>query len=386
MLWCIDNSKKCVILTADKEARMLFDEIIPLLDNDLNEPKYNQLARQIETYLKKHSVPPGTRLPSERFLAQRMGISPVTIGRSLNELVRRGVLERKVGSGTYMAEHCRIQSVGILCHEPAQISDYYIGNVLSAIHEYFLDSKIDLLSLVRRPESYVSTLHKYQLDGIIVLAAQKEFVPTIRQLRDSKIPIVTIGVTFPELADLGFGTDHQAISCQATNYLIRKGYRRIGILSGMRYSSSDVSERERGFSKAMYEAGLPVDPDWIIHADTSGEDSQMTELRNLLSRPNRPNALLLACHTDSLLIYNLLREMNLRIPEDISLVAFDDPPYAQHLSPPLTVFAQPILDFTRQAARQLENMILHRPLETFGPSQAVLIERGSCMNYNPDIK
>ena len=154
----------------------------------------------------------------------------------------------------------------------------------------------------------------------------------------------------------------------------------------MRYSSSDVSERERGFSKAMYEAGLPVDPDWIIHADTSGEDSQMTELRNLLSRPNRPNALLLACHTDSLLIYNLLREMNLRIPEDISLVAFDDPPYAQHLSPPLTVFAQPILDFTRQAARQLENMILHRPLETFGPSQAVLIERGSCMNYNPDIK
>jgi DNA-binding LacI/PurR family transcriptional regulator len=52
----------------------------------------------------------------------------------------------------------------------------------------------------------------------------------------------------------------------------------------------------------------------------------------------------------------------------------------------LTVFAQPFLDFTRQAARQLENMILHRPLETFGPSQAVLIERGSCMNYNPDIK
>ena len=77
--------------------------------------------------------------------------------------------------------------------------------------------------------------------------------------------------------------------------------------------------------------------------------------------------------------------MNLLIPDDISVVAFDDPPYAQHLSPPLTVFVQPIREFTRQAVRQLENMMLHRPLETFGPSRATLLERGSCMNRNPNI-
>ena len=281
---------------------MLFDDMSPLLDKDLNEPKYNQLARQIETYLKNQSVPTGTRLPSERRLAKRFGIAPVTVGRSLNELVRLGVLERKVGSGTYMADHRRIHSIGILCHEPPRISDCYTGNVLTAIHEYFWDSGIDLLSLVRHPDAYAATIHKYQLDGIIVLAVQKEFVPAIRRLRDSGFPIVTIGVTFPELSDLGFGTDHHAVASQATNYLIRKGYRRIGILSGSRFESIDVSERERGFCKAMYEAGLPVDPDWIVHTESNEPGSWMTELRNVLLKPNRPTAILVACHNDTLLI------------------------------------------------------------------------------------
>ena len=103
---------------------MLFDDMTPSLDQGTKEPKYNQLARQIETYLTNRAVPTGTRLPSERLLAELFGIAPVTVGRSLNELVRRGVLERKVGSGTYLADHSRLHRIGILCHEPALISDY----------------------------------------------------------------------------------------------------------------------------------------------------------------------------------------------------------------------------------------------------------------------
>lgn len=364
---------------------MLFDDMTPSLDQGTKEPKYNQLARQIETYLTNRAVPTGTRLPSERLLAELFGIAPVTVGRSLNELVRRGVLERKVGSGTYLADHSRLHRIGILCHEPALISDYYTGSVLSAIHEYYQNSGIDLLSLVRHPDTYSSTIREYQLDGIIVLAVQEKFVPAIRRLRDNEFPIVTIGVTFPELSDLGFGTDHQAISSQATEYLIQRGYRRIGMLSGPKYSSTDVRERERGYCKTMYASGLPVDPDWIIHPAENYSDCWVSEMRSLLQHPDHPDAFLLAKHNDITPVYNLMREMNLLIPDDISFVAFDDPPYAQHLSPPLTVFVQPIREFTRQAVRQLENMMLHRPLETFGPSGATLLERGSCMNRNPNI-
>ncbi len=154
---------------------MLFDDMTPSLDQGTKEPKYNQLARQIETYLTNRAVPTGTRLPSERLLAELFGIAPVTVGRSLNELVRRGVLERKVGSGTYLADHSRLHRIGILCHEPALISDYYTGSVLSAIHEYYQNSGIDLLSLVRHPDTYSGTIREYQLDGIIVLAVQEKF-------------------------------------------------------------------------------------------------------------------------------------------------------------------------------------------------------------------
>ena len=102
------------------------------------------------------------------------------------------------------------------------------------------------------------------MDGIIVLAVQEKFVPAIRRLRDNEFPIVTIGVTFPELSDLGFGTDHQAISSQATEYLIQRGYRRIGMLSGPKYSSTDVRERERGYCKTMYASGSTGSPEAYI--------------------------------------------------------------------------------------------------------------------------
>ena len=157
------------------------------------------------------------------------------------------------------------------------------------------------------------------------------------------------------------------------------------MLSGPKYSSTDVRERERGYCKTMYASGLPVDPDWIIHPAENYSDCWVSEMRSLLQHPDHPDAFLLAKHNDITPVYNLMREMNLLIPDDISFVAFDDPPYAQHLSPPLTVFVQPIREFTRQAVRQLENMMLHRPLETFGPSRATLLERGSCMNRNPNI-
>ena len=77
-------------------------------------------------------------------------------------------------------------------------------------------------------------------------------------------------------------------------------------------------------------------------------------------------------------LYDLCRKLNLRIPDDLSIIAFDDPLYAVQLTPPMTVFAQPVEDFTRMAAMQLERLIHHKePLEVT-PSDAILVERGSC--------
>lgn len=350
---------------------MLFEDLTLKLDNDSKEPKYNQIARQIEKYLADQMVSAGTRLPSERQLADFFGIAPMTVGRSLNELVRRGVLERKVGSGTYYIGADRARRIGILCHQPMNISDWYVGEIMLNIHNFFSGSGVDLVSLVRRSEQYTDTIREYQLDGIIVVAAQESFIPTIKSLRDSGFPIVSLGIDYSELKNASFGTDHHLSGFQATEYLIGLGYEKIGILTG---TTTGIKERENGYYKAMYKHKLPWHPDWQIPIDNITEQA----IFQILSSPDRPDAFLLTACAHAVPLYNLIKKFGLRIPEDIALIAFDDPPYAEFMEPPLTVFVQPIKQFTINAMQQLKNMLTSRELISFGPTPSILVERKSC--------
>ena len=90
------------------------------------------------------------------------------------------------------------------------------------------------------------------------------------------------------------------------------------------------------------------------------------------------SALLLTAHNTILPFYELADRLHLNIPDDLSIIAFDDPGYAARLTPSLTVFAQPVKDFSRQAAEQLERLLQCRELLPPMLSEAVLIERGSC--------
>ena len=355
---------------------MMLTELNVKLDTDTSEPKYSRMARLIEDYLETNQVPAGIRLPGERQLAEQFGVTCVTVNRSLNELVRRGILERKVGSGTYTADRSKHLCIAIVCHEEPSPSDYYTGSILSGFHKYW-GGRADLLSIVKRPKDYEALIRNYNLSGMLVLSIQEEFSDTIAALRESHFPIVTIGVTLPQLGEISFGTDHQQICRQAVHYLVDHGCRRIGMLS-TEYRKTAVQERERGYTKAMYDARLPVDPDWVIRKENPGDPFPEKQFRNLMRRKDRPDAFLIAAHYDLIPFYNLMHELNLGIPEDVSVIGFDDPDYARHLSPPLTVFRQPLEEISRQAAEQLESLILHHQAKTFPRCNAILMERGSC--------
>ena len=227
--------------------------------------------------------------------------------------------------------------------------------------------------MVRKPEQYADTIREYQLDGIIVVAAQDSFVSTIRSLRDSGFPVVSLGIDYEELKEAGFGTDHQLSGFQATEYLISLGYEKIGIFTGF---TTGIKERENGYYKAMYKHKLPWHPDWQISIENITEQTVF----KILSSPDRPDAFLLTACANAVPIYNLIKKFGLRIPEDIALIAFDDPPYAEFMEPPLTVFVQPIKQFTINAMQQLKNMLTSRELVSFEPTPSILVERKSCTN------
>jgi len=343
-------------------------------------PKYRQLAVGLEQLLLSGAIGSGERLPSDRELAEHLGTTTVTVSKGLNELVSRGLLRRKVGSGTYAGDlsepACR--RIGVVCHEVVMPDRAYISPLLHNFHRYWEEKNYQVLTLRGRPENYLQLYQEFRLAGILVLVPREEFFPDIAQLQADGLPLVWIGHHCPKNPNISFGSNHEKTAEEAVKYLHSLGHRRIGFIN---FTDSDSNRiRKRGYRKGMWNAKLPIHPDWEIGQNRSEFFAQ--DMDRLFHGASFPTALLLSEIHAVFRLYNVLQQLRLRVPEDISLVAFDDPPYLTEINPPLTVFRQELEEFSGQASRQLELQILGKAMMSINHDNmgSNLMVRKSCRN------
>jgi LacI family transcriptional regulator, xylobiose transport system transcriptional regulator len=135
----------------------------------------------------------------------------------------------------------------------------------------------------------------------------------------------------------------------ATRHLVDLGHTRIGAITGptrMMCSRARVD----GYRAALETAGLPVDPTLVVTGDFHHEAGYRQGLE-LLRRPDRPTAVFAGNDLQALGLYEAARELGLRIPDDLSVVGFDDLPVARWVGPPLTTVRQPLMEMAEAAAR-----------------------------------
>ena len=135
----------------------------------------------------------------------------------------------------------------------------------------------------------------------------------------------------------------------ATRHLIELGHRRIGMIGG---PERVLCSRARldGYRAAMDAAGLAVEPSLIRYGDFHVE-AGFEQARVLLDRADRPTAIFAGSDLQALGVYDAARQAGLRIPEDLSVVGFDDLPVARWIGPPLTTVRQPLVEMAAAAAR-----------------------------------
>ena len=368
---------------------MIFEEIQLATPRNTKKPKYVQLAEQMKFWIHKKQIPAGTKLPGNRDLAKFFKVTPVTINRSLQELANQGLIDRKVGSGTYIASSDKkankILRIGILCHDTPSQDDFYISMVLNTFHSFWQNHKSDVITLVKNSKEYRKAIEEYSLDGVMILVPQKEFEFEIAALRAENYPIVSIGTKFTSLKGCSFGTDHVQTAREAVKFLAQQGHKNIGIILPDNELTA-IQKRLEGYQQGMWENRLPVNPEWIIKYRDTDQPFCQKKLKGILSSTNKVTAFLMASYSQVIPFYSLMAKMGYNIPNDISLVAFDDPTYASQLSPSLTVFAQPIEQFTQKAAQSLLNQIKKEnggKLEEYCP---FLIERESVLNISNNNK
>jgi LacI family transcriptional regulator len=171
-------------------------------------------------------------------------------------------------------------------------------------------------------------------------------------------------------------SDNFAGAMLATNHLLSLGHRRIGFLGG-RPDLESSRLREAGFRKALAEAGVTVDESLVR---VGGYKSVTAEApaHELLSRPDRPSAVFAANDLTAITTTEVARRLGLCVPEDLSVIGFDNVPESALASPPLTTIMQPLQQMGAEALRLLVDLIdgVERDIHIRLPTE--LVERASC--------
>jgi len=291
-----------------------------------------------------------------RRLAEEMGYAPSAIA--------RGLVTK------------RTHTIGLVV---TTIADPFIAEVVSGVEEVALNRGYSVFlansnAVPEREMTVVRTLRERRVDGIIVLASRVGglYMPLLEQ---SRVPIVLINNQHQGPYVYSVSIDSVTGAVEATKHLIKLGHRRIAYI-GDRYGVQSDVDRLAGYKRALGEAGIEFDSSLVFYGD--GKASGVGEAaRQLLSLNPLPSAVF--CYNDmtALGLLQLIKQAGKRVPQDISVVGFDDIFLASYTDPPLTTIAQPKHEMGRRAMEMLLALISKEQSVTNITVQGRLVVRQS---------
>jgi len=216
-----------------------------------------------------------------------------------------------------------------------------------------------LLILPRNTAAYLDTLHRRQFPHVLI---------------DYGSDAQSSGHDVPSVSATNFRG-----ACDAVNYLLTLGHRRIGCITGDMVFDS-ARDRLEGYRATLQEHGIPFDPQLVCEGDFL-QPSGYQSAHQLLSLPEPPTAIFASNDLMAFGAMEAARKRGLSLPDDLSIVGFDDIPQAAHMHPALTTVRQPVEEIGRSAARLLLKYIAQPTLEVEHIELSTeLILRESCQS------
>jgi LacI family transcriptional regulator len=207
------------------------------------------------------------------------------------------------------------------------------------------------------------------IDGAILVT------PTVVEAKQG-VHVVAID---PHTGPAGMPTidsDNFAGALLATNYLLGLGHRRIGFIGG-RPDLESARLREAGFRRAMGDAGVTVD-ETLVRVGGYRIETALGPARELLSRADRPTAVFASNDLSAIATVTAARSLGLAVPDDLSVIGFDNVPESALASPPLTTIKQPLQQMGAEALTLLVDLIAGVERDTHVRLPTELVVRASC--------
>ncbi|MFW5694265.1 MAG: substrate-binding domain-containing protein [Alkalispirochaeta sp.] len=329
--------------------------------------KYLQIRDLLVDRFKKEEYTSGRKLPTEQALTFELGVSRSTVRQALDILESDGIIVRKHGSGTFFVGHAEPDhsgKTGLIGLINFFFMDYIYPEIIRAIEDTISAEGYSLaltncnLDPQREIES-VERLVEQGVKGLILEPSRNSQIdethPMQRLISDLEIPIVTTHWGISNVRVSTVTVDDVRAGYEATRYLINAGHREIALVYKREVQAGE--DRFTGYRRALSEADIPYREERVVsfnNAEEAQNFRQGYELTNLLlERTPRPTAIFYFNDHIAMQGYQAIQERGLAIPDDVSVIGFDNYAPTALLHPPLTTFEHPKYELGRWAAKLL---------------------------------
>lgn len=357
--------------------------------------KHRRISQWIINSINNGQFKPGDKLPSEHALSEQFDASRQTMRHATDELVKKGLLTRQRGSGTYVSGSAITEGfipkrIGVII---TYVDDYIFPGIIQGIEEVLTSNgyNISLGITHNRHLDETACLHRILNDnicGLIVEGTKSSLpnpnLPLFEQLRANGIPMVFLNGCYREFSQSGVFQDDVTAASLLTKHLLKNGHKKFSAI----FKSDDLQglKRFEGMQQALTNARIPLDDKQVLWYTTEDVTSMFSEPIDSFILKRLGGATALVCYNDQIAAhaYELLKRNGKRVPEDISIVSFDNSPLAFDTAYNITSAVYPSMEAGSAAAKLLLRCIRDRSLREHIRLEPNICYRSSVRNLTAE--
>lgn len=357
--------------------------------HNLNEPKYKQLIDYIIQYIKNGDLKPHDRIFTELELMDKFKISRHTVRKAFDHLVNEGWLYKVQGKGTfvsYPSDHFKGDGK-LIAVVTTYLGDYIFPDIIEGIENVLTQNEYSIIlgntdNKIEKERVVLKNLLSNNLQGLITEPTKSVFSnpnkDIYQQFINRGIPIIFINGYYEDMESSYIIEDDIHAGYIATKHLVMEGHKKIGGI----FKSDDMQghRRYQGFVKCLREFNIEIPEKSVIWYSTEDRDDFFNDqdyIKILLRRLNSSSAVV--CYNDQIAVrlLEILKNNGIRVPDDCSIVSFDNSNIAHTAEVKLTTVAHPKAALGERAAHALLELIKDKGLLIQEKMQPKLIVRES---------
>jgi|GEM_PF-1217284 len=327
-------------------------------------PAHIQVRDRLLSLILDGTFGPGEQIPPEPSIAEHFKVSRMTANKSILSLVNGGYLSRTRGRGTFVAllpddssDH-KVKSditkrkISIVIDADANYiaGDFRFNALFWGVQQTLTGNKyhVDVLRL----DDFLS--HTGSINhGLIAVEPSSKFQGALLRIHKSNVPLVILGSVWAEVPIPQVNCDNSLGIALAVNHLIKLGHRKIMFVGSV--VDKNGEQLATGFRLICKSHQVPTVEDWIWIRESENDicDRMMNELPSILSTASGPTGIVCGCPKLALLAKSILQDEKLNIPNDVSVVSYDDPDFLNYSSPQMTTVKEPLTEMAVAACESL---------------------------------